>query len=130
MGHRLDPVAAQVFEVIARERAVFSGERSAAHVAELFGVQLDGQAERVRRLEDAPGLCRGEGDALAERVDGVDQPLCMQSRQPGADRGYVGVGAAVELGRQRVGREACGAHGQGQLATEPARDAQAARFVL
>jgi len=64
-----------VLEVLAGERAELGGERGAAHVAELLGVQLDRQAERTCGFEDAPGLRRREGDALAERIDGIDGAL-------------------------------------------------------
>ena len=94
------------------------GERGAALVAELLGVQLDRQAERARGLEHAPRLRRREADALAEGVDRIDQALGVQLRQPGADGVDVVVGAAVELGRQRVRGQAGGAHVERQLAAE------------
>ena len=128
--HRRDAVGADVFEVVARQRAVFGGERRAVLVAQLLGVQLDRQAEPSRRVEDAPRLRGGEADAVAEAVDGVDQPLAVQCRQPRAHRVDVLVGAARELGRQRVRRQAGRLHGERQLAAEAARDAQAARLVL
>ena len=75
MAHCLNAGFAQILEVIAGERVEFGGECGTTHVAELFGVQLDGQAERACRLEDAARLRRREGDAFAEGVDRVDQPL-------------------------------------------------------
>ena len=62
------------------------GERGAALVAQLLGVQLDRQAERARGVEHAPRLRRREADALAERVDRVDQPFGVQRRQPARRR--------------------------------------------
>jgi hypothetical protein len=67
-----------VLEVVAGQRAVLGGQRGAALVAELLGVQLDRQAERLRRFEHAPRLRRREADALAEGVDRVDQAFGVQ----------------------------------------------------
>ena len=71
--------------MIAAEGPVAGGKRGAALIAELFGMQLDRQAERPRGGEDAPRLRRREGNGLAEGVDGIDQALGMQHRQPAAD---------------------------------------------
>ena len=58
--HRRDAVGADVLEVVARQRAVLGREHGAVLVAQLLGVQLDGEAEPTRRVEDAPRL----GDSL------------------------------------------------------------------
>ena len=78
LRHRADAVGRQPFEVVAAQRPVAGGERGAALVAELFGVQLDRQPERARGVEDAPRLRRREADGLAEGVDGIDQALGVQ----------------------------------------------------
>jgi hypothetical protein len=116
--------------VVAGQGAKLRRQLRAALVGELLRVQLDRQAERARGFENAPRLRRREADAIAEGVDRVDQPLGMQLRQPGTDSVDVVVGAAVELGRQRMRGQTGRADGQRQFGTEPARDAQHSRFVL
>ena len=80
--HRLDAGLAQVLEVVAGQRAEARRPAPRRPVGQLLGVQLDRQPERARALEHAPRLRRRERDALAERVDGVDEPLGMERRQP------------------------------------------------
>jgi hypothetical protein len=82
---------------------------------------LTGRPRRARRVEDASRLRGGEADAIAEAVDGVDQALGVQRRQPGADGVDVVVGAARVLGRQGVRREARRLHAERELAAKPAR---------
>ncbi len=62
------------------------GERRAAEVGKLVGVELDRQAERTRRREHALDLRRREGDALAEAVDGVGKPLGGDARASSRQR--------------------------------------------
>lgn len=61
--------------MVGRQRAVPRGERRAAEIGELFGMELDRQAECVGGVEDLADLGGREGDALAEAVDRVDEPL-------------------------------------------------------
>jgi hypothetical protein len=62
-----------VFQVVAAQCAVGRRQRCAALIAELFGMQLDGQAQGSCGVKHALGLRRAEGDGLAEGVHGVDQ---------------------------------------------------------
>ena len=48
LRHRGDALLVRIFEMIGRERAKFGGERGAARIRELVGVQLDRRA-RARR---------------------------------------------------------------------------------
>jgi hypothetical protein len=59
-------------------RRTLRSQRGAALVAELFGMQFDGQAQGCGGVEHAAGLGRAEADVLAEGVHGVDQPQRMQ----------------------------------------------------
>ena len=127
--HRLDAGVRQVFEVVTAQRAEAGRQRRAAAVAELLGVQLDGQAERAGGGEHALDLRRREGDRLAEAVHGVDQPLRVPARQPPADGVDVVVRAAFEFGWQRVGGQRGGAHGLAGGGADLAGDAQAACLV-
>ena len=119
-----------MLQVVAGQRTEGRGKGRAALIAELFGMQLHRQAQRARCLEHTPRLRRREGDVFAEGIDRIDQAFGMQLRQPGAHRGDVVVGAAVEFRRQRVRRQAGGPHRQRQLGTQAACDAQAAGFVF
>ena len=78
----------RVFEMIDRQRAEFGGQRGAPRIGQLVGVQLDRQSMRARRLEYAPRLRGREGNALAERIDGVGQTLAR--RRSGSSRGRRG----------------------------------------
>ena len=55
-SHRRDPRVARVFEMVGRERAEFGGERGAAGIRELVGVQLHRQPVRARGRENASRL--------------------------------------------------------------------------
>ena len=71
--------------MIGGERAVARGERGAAEIGELLGVQFYGQAMRTGGIEDAGDLGGREGDALAEPIDGVGKLLARhQGKLTGA----------------------------------------------
>ena len=116
--------------MIGRQRAVARGERRAAEIGELVGVQLDGKSARPRRIEDAGDLLRRKRDALAEPVDGVDQAFRGERRQHIAgNAGDVAVRVARGFRRQGVGAEEGCPHGDVARRTEPARDAQRLSLV-
>ena len=128
--HGLDAAVRQVFQVVAAQGPVTRCQGRAALVTELLGMQFDGQAQGLRGLEDAFGLGRCEADVFAESVHRVDQACRVLRGQPLAGVVDVGVGAAAVLGRQRVGRQRGGANGDGQVASDAPRHAQAACFVF
>ena len=129
--HRRDAARAEVLQVVARQRAVFGRQCGAVHVAELLGMQLDGQAHHLGRLEDALGLRPREADALAKHIDGIDQPFARQlGHHAIANLVDVAVGAALELGRQRVGAKKGGLHRHAEVAPQPPRHAQLLALVL
>ena len=55
---------------------------AAANVRELFGMQPDAQTKTGRGLEHPLALRSGEGNVLAPRVDGIDQAIPNERRQP------------------------------------------------
>jgi|GEM_PF-6108329 len=128
--HGCDAGIAHMLEVLARKCAELGRQHGTARVAQLLGMQLHRQAQRTRELEYASRLRRREGDAFAKGIDGIDEALCMQARQPRAHRVDVVVGTAGVFRRQRVSREARGSDRERQRLAELARDSQAARFVL
>ena len=93
-------------------------------------MELHRQAEFPRRVEDAPYLRRREGDLLAEGIDGIDKTCVYQRGQPGDGGVEVGVGLVGKLRRQRMRRQAGGAHRHGQILPQAAGDPQAAGLVL
>ena len=60
--------------MVGRQRTVARRKRRAAEIAQLFGMQLDRQAQFCRLLEDPLDLIGREGDVLAETVDRIGQP--------------------------------------------------------
>jgi hypothetical protein len=99
----LDAGLVGVFKMIGRQGAEARGQRCAAQGRELFGMQLNRQAERARGLEDARRLLGREGDRFAEGVDRVGESRLRHRRQLlFADLCDVSVLVAVGLGRQRV----------------------------
>ncbi len=72
--HRRRAGFVEMFEMIGRQRMEARGERGAVLVGQLLGMEADRQAVRGRGLEQALGLRRGEGDALAESIDDVARP--------------------------------------------------------
>ena len=89
-------------------------------------MQLHGQAQALGRLKHAPRVRRREADVFAERVHGIDQALGMELGHPVANGVDVGVGLAVEFGRQRVGAQEGGAHVHAERLAQGAGHAQAA----
>ena len=85
LGHRGGAGLVGVFQVVGGERAEARGERRAAEVGELVGVQLHRQAEPLApprtRAPSAPAL---KAMPSHEGVDGVGQPLARRS--PAASR--------------------------------------------
>ena len=115
--HRHDAGFVEIFEMVGGQRRVFGGERGAALVGQLLGVQLDWQARPPRGLEHAADLFARERDALAKAVDGVDQSFACERRQH-----FVGDGgdvAGAVFGEFRR---------QGVSAQESRRDFDFARF--
>ena len=129
LRHRGGAGLVGVFEMVGRQRAEARGERRAAEVGELVGMQLDRQAERLRRVEDARDLLGREGDALAEAVDGVGQPFGGDGRQHLVDD-QVDIGVLVALGfrRQRMRAEEGGAR-PSPAARSPSRRAARSDFA-
>lgn len=125
LGHRRDAGLVQMLQVIGGQGAIAGRQRGAAEIAQLFGMQLDRQAMPVRGLEHALGLRRREADALAERIDRIDQSFLRQCRQHGvADQRDVVVGAIGVFGRQGMRAEEGRVHGHAIRLPEPPRDAQ------
>ena len=131
LGHRPHARLARVFQMIGGERAKARGERRAAQVRELIGVQLDRQAMASRGLEHARDLGGRERDLLAEGIDRVGEA-------PPRDLGQHLVADEVQIARPVVrgpGRQSVGAE-EGRpdldpgLATEPAGDFQHAQLGL
>ena len=105
-SQRRDAGGRRVLEVVGRQRAVPGGQRGAAAVAELVGVQLHRQPERVAAANTRSICSALNAMRLAEPVDGVGEALRGDGRQHlVAHEGDVGVGVAVELRRDGVGAE-------------------------
>jgi hypothetical protein len=75
------PSARQPLKVVAAERAEARRQLRAAAVAQLFGMQLDRNAQRFRRGEHTFASARREGDAFAKGVDRIDQAFGVQHGQ-------------------------------------------------
>ena len=121
----------QMLDVVARQRAVAGRQRRAAHVRQLLGMQLDGDAELLRRPEDLLGLGQREGDALAEHIHRIHQPFGGQRGQHVvADEVDVVLAAPCVFGRQGVRAQKSGAHRHPKHLAQAARHAQLLAFVL
>ena len=100
-----------MFDVVARQRAETRRQRRAAHVRQLLGMQLDRQAQRLRRLEHLLGLGKREADGFAKHVHRIHQAF-------GSERGHhlfthqtdVVVAAPGVFGWQRMRAQKRGAH--------------------
>ncbi|MCY1186514.1 hypothetical protein D9M73_273930 [compost metagenome] len=91
----------------------------------LLGMQLDRQTEALRRLEHLLHLCRRERQVFAEGVHRIHQPFAGQRREDfPADQIDVVVGATGIFRRQRMGRQAGGAHRHRQRLAEATGDAE------
>ena len=92
-------------------------------------MQLDRQAERRGAVKDAGHFLGRKGDALAEPVHGIDQPLGMGGLHPG-DHHLVDIASAVALvfGGQGMGGQPGGHDPQRPFATDPPGDAQHPQF--
>src|ERR1700726_352611 len=97
-----------VLQVITRQRVMSRCHLRAAEIRELLRMHLHGQAAIVGSIEQTLGLRDVKGDALAENVHRVYEPLVMESWQPvGDDRVDVFIGAPGKFGRHRVSGEEC-----------------------
>lgn len=84
-------------------------QRRAAEIGQLLGMEFYRQAERLCLREQPLDLLRRKGDALAEPVDGVDQPLPVRRLQPRQDHLVeIGLGASAIFRRHRMGGEIAG----------------------
>ena len=64
----------------------------------------------MRRFEDLARLRRAKSDALAKRINRIDQPFGVQQRQHAQHVSQVVVGAAGKLGGHGVGTQERCAH--------------------
>ncbi len=109
-GHGLNTRIRQIFQMIGRQGVVAGGEGRAAEIGQLFGVEFDREAKLPCGGKQAVHLSRGEGDAFAKGIDGVDQPFGMGGVQGGdCHIVKIGIGATCVFGRDGVGGEVgCG----------------------
>jgi len=93
-----------------------------------------GLAEHQQRVlggvEHAARLSRAEGDALAEGIDGIDQPLGVQRGQPGDQGIDVVVRAAFVFQRHGMGGQVGRADGHPRVSTDAAGAAQQPCLVV
>src|SRR5690606_6037392 len=68
-GERPRAVVAQPLEMVGGQRREFRGPHARADVRELFGVDLDAEAERTRGGEQAREVVRTERDVFDVNVD-------------------------------------------------------------
>ena len=80
-GDGIDIFLIQIFDVIDGQRTIARRHLRSPEVGELFGVELDGQAQSLGRLEHLFSFLHRKGDALAESVDGVGKLLLCDGRQ-------------------------------------------------
>ena len=92
--HRFDARFVGIFEMVGGEGAELGRQRRAAAVRQLVGVKLDRQSEAPGRVEHKRDLRDGERDALAERVDRIDEALAGERRHGLADH-RVDIGLAI-----------------------------------
>ena len=71
--------------MVARQCAELAGQLGTALIAQLLGMQLDGQTQSLGRLKHPARLRRRETDALAKGIHRIDQALFLQLRKPVAD---------------------------------------------
>ena len=126
--HRRHARVARVFEMIGRERAEFGGERRAAGIRELVGVQLHRQPVRTRGREHASCLRLREADRLAERIDGIRESH-GRGNDFATDEIDIIVSASVELRRHRVRGEQRGPHVDTDFGRDPSRRLKLPAFV-
>ena len=111
LAHGGDALGAQVFDVVTRQRTITRRQCRAAHVRQLFGMQLDRQAQRLRGLEHLLGLRQREANRFAKHIHRVHQAF---GRQCGhhlfTHQADVSVAAPREFGRQRMCTQKRGAH--------------------
>ena len=110
--HRRDARVARVFEMIGRQRAEFGGERARRPVSESWSACSLTGSPCARAASNTRRVCAArEADRLAERIDGIGEPRARgRGNRLAADVVDVVVGAAGELGRQRVRGEQRRAH--------------------
>lgn len=107
------------------------GKGGATEIGELVGVELDRQAELSGRVEHPRHLIGREGDALAEGIDGIREPLVRNRGQDiFHDQRDEGVLVALGLRRQGMGGKTGGAHRRRPFFAEPARGAQRFHLVV
>ena len=86
----------EIFEVIGREGATGGGKFGAAEIGQLFGMQLNRQAEFRRLGEDPGNLLDRKGNALAKAIDRIDEAFGVGLFEAGQDDfGDVGVISAA-----------------------------------
>ena len=107
------------------------GERGGTLVGQLLGVELDLQAMGGGGGEDALDLGGGEGDVLAEAVDGIGEAGFGSGGQDDlADMGDVAVLVAGEFGRQGMGGEQAGDDADAAQLAEAAGGAEHLQLVI
>ena len=126
-----DAVDVEVLEVVGRQGAEQGRQRRAVEVGALFGMELDGQAGRLRRAEHPPHLRRRESHAFAERIDGVRQSRRRHRGDHGpADKVDIAIGVARELRRHGVGAQEGRPDRHRTVFRQAARGAQLLEFRL
>ena len=94
-------------------------------------MQLHGKLERPGCGEQLGDLGGTERDALAKRIDGVDEVLARQLRQDwSADQINVGPAIVGKLGRERVQGEQAGDHVEVGAGSDPPGDPQHAALAV
>ena len=112
-------------QVVGGETVELGEEGGAALVAELFGVEFEGEAEGGCGFEQSAGLGCGEADGVAECVDGVGEGGGL-GEHLGDDMVDVGVGRGA--GGGGVGGEEAGLDGDGAVSGEGAGGAEHAEL--
>jgi hypothetical protein len=107
-GHGRDAFVRNLDEMVGRAGAEFGGERRAARVVELVGVDPQGEPRVRGRTENAPALVDGEDAAFAEHVGELGQTKARDLGNGDLDHLLdvaLAVGAAIErhLVRAEVG---------------------------
>ena len=128
-SHRGDALRAQIFQMIGRQGAELCSHCRAAKIRQLFGMQLNRQAQSLRGLKQALHLGRRKRNAFAKRIHRVDQAFrirCVQRRD--CHLVNIGIRAVAIFGRNRMGGQMRGDHPHRAQPRNPACRAQHRQF--
>ena len=127
---RAHAVGVEIFEMVGRQRAEAGGQRGAAEVRELLGVDLHRQAEVAGGGEDARAPAPGVKAMPSQKAStaSTSPSACGGAQRRDAD--LVDVGVGVEPVGHGVGAEEGGAHPDRPRAADLAGDAQHAELGL